>query len=97
MEHAARREGQPPGRQPIRSVLGTMVGRPVLNATAFIAVPSVMFGAIEVLVPLRIDALRLHWFEAGHHEAGRRRQEDEVTRLQGEGPFTFDGESAASS
>ena len=27
------------------------------TATAFVAVPSVMFGAIEVLVPLRIDAL----------------------------------------
>ncbi len=29
----------------------------MLNATAFVAVPSMMFGAIEVLVPLRIDAL----------------------------------------
>jgi MFS family permease len=38
-------------------VLSTLVSRPVLEAAAFVAVPSVMFGAIEVLVPLRIDAL----------------------------------------
>jgi MFS family permease len=44
-------------RQPLRSVLATMRSRPVLEASAFVAVPSVMFGAIEVLVPLRIDAL----------------------------------------
>ena len=34
-----------------------MLSRPVRDAAAFVAVPSVMFGAIEVLVPLRIDAL----------------------------------------
>jgi len=38
-------------------VVGTMVSRPVLEAVAFVTVPSVMFGAIEVLVPLRIDSL----------------------------------------
>ncbi len=44
-------------RQPLGDVLATMVSRPVLEAAAFVAVPSVMFGAIEVLVPLRINAL----------------------------------------
>ena len=34
-----------------------MLSRPILDATAFVAVPSMMFGAIEVLVPLRIDSL----------------------------------------
>jgi MFS family permease len=43
--------------QPLRAVLATMRSRPVLEASAFVAVPSVMFGAIEVLVPLRINAL----------------------------------------
>ena len=44
-----------------------MLSRPVLTATAFVAVPSLMFGAIEVLVPLRIDEL------GGGHVADRRR------------------------
>jgi MFS family permease len=43
--------------QTLREVRETMLSRPVLDAAAFVAVPSVMFGAIEVLVPLRIDAL----------------------------------------
>jgi len=46
-----------PEPQDLREVVGTMVTRPVLEAVAFVTVPSVMFGAIEVLVPLRIDAL----------------------------------------
>ncbi|HSR94062.1 MAG TPA: MFS transporter, partial [Solirubrobacterales bacterium] len=50
-------EPGPPERQPIREVAAAMVTRPVLTATAFVAVPSVMFGAVEVLVPLRIDEL----------------------------------------
>src|SRR3954453_20871436 len=50
-------EPRGPERQPLREVLATLVSRPVLEAAAFVAVPSVMFGAIEVLVPLRIDAL----------------------------------------
>ena len=47
--------------------MATLVSRPVLDAAAFVAVPSVMFGAIEVLVPLRIDEL------GGSHGADRRR------------------------
>jgi MFS family permease len=50
-------EAQVPERQLLREVAVAMVSRPVLAATAFVAVPSVMFGAIEVLVPLRIADL----------------------------------------
>jgi len=46
-----------PERQPLGEVAATMLSRPIRDATAFVAVPSVMFGAIEVLVPLRIDSL----------------------------------------
>ncbi len=46
-----------PEHQSLREVLATMLSRPIVDATAFVAAPSVMFGAIEVLVPLRIDAL----------------------------------------
>jgi MFS family permease len=44
-------------RQDLRQVLAAMLSRPVRNAFVFVAVPSLMFGAIEVLVPLRIDDL----------------------------------------
>ena len=50
-------ETRVPERQTLREVMATLVSRPVLEAAAFVAVPSVMFGAIEVLVPLRIDSL----------------------------------------
>ncbi len=50
-------EARAPETQDLREVAATIVSRPVLTATAFVAVPSLMFGAIEVLVPLRIDAL----------------------------------------
>src|SRR3954451_2226989 len=50
-------ETRAPERQTLREVWATLVSRPVLEAAAFVAVPSVMFGAIEGLVPLRIDAL----------------------------------------
>ena len=46
-----------PEAQNLGEVMATLVSRPVLESAAFVAVPSVMFGAIEVLVPLRIDAL----------------------------------------
>jgi MFS family permease len=46
-----------PESQSLGEVVETMLSRPVVEAAAFVAVPSVMFGAIEVLVPLRIDAL----------------------------------------
>jgi MFS family permease len=50
-------ETRAPEEQTLREVMATLVSRPVLEAAAFVAVPSVMFGAIEVLVPLRIDDL----------------------------------------
>jgi MFS family permease len=50
-------EVRAPERLSLREVGATLVSRPVLEAAAFVAVPSVMFGAIEVLVPLRIDGL----------------------------------------
>jgi MFS family permease len=50
-------EAEAPEPQSLREVVATTISRPVLDATAFVAIPSVMFGAIEVLVPLRIDAL----------------------------------------
>lgn len=46
-----------PERQALREVAAKMVSRPILTATTFVAVPSLMFGAVEVLVPLRIDEL----------------------------------------
>lgn len=50
-------EPGPPERQPLAEVATKILGRPVLTATAFVAVPSLMFGAVEVLVPLRISEL----------------------------------------
>jgi MFS family permease len=50
-------ESGTPQQQSLREVRETMLSRPVRDAAIFVAVPSVMFGAIEVLVPLRIDAL----------------------------------------
>lgn len=46
-----------PERQTREEVIRTMVSRPIVAASIFVAVPSVMFGAIEVLVPLRMDDL----------------------------------------
>ena len=46
-----------PERQPLRQVAAALFSRPVRVATAFVAVPSLMFGVVEVLVPLRIDDL----------------------------------------
>jgi MFS family permease len=46
-----------PEEQNLGEVMATLRSRPVVEAAVFVAVPSVMFGAIEVLVPLRIDAL----------------------------------------
>jgi MFS family permease len=44
-------------RQNLGEVRRAMLSPPVLSAVVFVAVPSTMFGAIEVLVPLRIDDL----------------------------------------
>lgn len=50
-------EARAPERQSLREVKAALLSRPVVDGALFVAVPSVMFGAIEVLVPLRIDAL----------------------------------------
>lgn len=46
-----------PERQDLHEVVEAVLTRPVLLATAFVAIPSVMFGAVEVLVPLQIADL----------------------------------------
>jgi MFS family permease len=50
-------EVKTPEPQELRDVAETIVSRPILLATAFVAIPSVMFGAVEVLVPLQIADL----------------------------------------
>lgn len=50
-------EAEAPERQDLREVAETILTRPILLATAFVAIPSVMFGAVEVLVPLQIADL----------------------------------------
>ncbi len=50
-------EARAPEEQNLKEVVETLLSRPLVEAAAFVTVPSVMFGAIEVLVPLRIDAL----------------------------------------
>jgi MFS family permease len=50
-------EARAPERQSLREVVATMFSKPIVDGAVFVAVPSVMFGAIEVLVPLRIDSL----------------------------------------
>lgn len=43
--------------QGLREIGATMLSRPVVVGTALVTVPSVMFGAVDVLVPLRINEL----------------------------------------
>jgi MFS family permease len=43
--------------QPLREVLACMVDRPLVEAAIFVGSPSLMFGAVDVLLPLRINAL----------------------------------------
>jgi MFS family permease len=50
-------EAEAPERQDLREVVELIFSRPIVLATAFVAIPSVMFGAVEVLVPLQIDDL----------------------------------------
>lgn len=50
-------ETHTPETQPLREISRALRSRPVVESAIFVAVPSVMFGAIEVLVPLRIDDL----------------------------------------
>jgi MFS family permease len=50
-------EAAPPERQSLREIAEIIFSRPILTGTAFVAVPSVMFGAVEVLAPLQIADL----------------------------------------
>jgi MFS family permease len=50
-------DARAPERQDMGEVAATILSRPVLNAIAFVTAPSLMFGAVEVLVPLRIHDL----------------------------------------
>jgi MFS family permease len=43
--------------QPLREVLGCLVDRDLIEAAIFVSSPSLMFGAIDVLLPLRINTL----------------------------------------
>lgn len=52
MPEAGQREAQS-----LREIRAALVSRPIRNGFVFVAVPSVMFGAVEVLVPLRLDEL----------------------------------------
>src|SRR5947199_151974 len=44
-------------RQPIGEVLRCLFDRPLVEAAIFVSSPSLMFGAIDVLLPLRVNAL----------------------------------------
>lgn len=50
-------EAEVPQTQSLREVFETIASRPIVTATTFVAIPSVMFGAVEVLVPLQIADL----------------------------------------
>ena len=50
-------EGEAPEPQDLRVVAETILSRPILIGTAFVAIPSLMFGAVEVLAPLQIAGL----------------------------------------
>lgn len=50
-------ESGTPDTQPLREVLAVLRSRPIVDASIFVVMPSLMFGAIEVLIPLRIDGL----------------------------------------
>lgn len=50
-------EAAPPERQSLRVISDIIFTRPILTGMTFVAVPSVMFGAVEVLAPLQIADL----------------------------------------
>ena len=50
-------EAEAPELQSLREVAQTILSRPILTATMFVAIPSVMFGAVDVLAPLQIADL----------------------------------------
>jgi MFS family permease len=50
-------EPEAPERQELGEVVETILTKPILVATSFVAIPSVMFGAVDVLAPLQIADL----------------------------------------
>lgn len=50
-------ESGQPDTQPLREVIDVLRSRPLVDASIFVVMPSLMFGVIEVLIPLRIDDL----------------------------------------
>jgi MFS family permease len=44
-------------RQSLTEVAAAVATKPVVTAIAFVAIPSVLFGATEVIVPLRVNSL----------------------------------------
>ncbi|MBN9624335.1 MAG: MFS transporter, partial [Actinobacteria bacterium] len=50
-------ETTPSDPQPLREVLRCLADRRLIEAAIFVSSPSLMFGAVDVLVPLRIDDL----------------------------------------
>jgi len=50
-------EGPAPAPQEMSAVVDAIFSRPILTGVAFVAAPSVMFGAVEVLAPLHIADL----------------------------------------
>src|SRR3954451_12130999 len=68
-------EAQAAESQNLREVAETIFSRPIVLATTFVAIPSVMFGAVEVLVPLQIaDLGGGHELIAGGFIAGAARE-----------------------
>jgi MFS family permease len=43
--------------QPLREVLACLLDRPLVEAAIFVSSPSLMFGALDVLLPLRVNVL----------------------------------------
>ena len=50
-------ETTPLEQQPLREVLACLLDRRLIDAAIFVSSPSLMFGAVDVLVPLRINLL----------------------------------------
>jgi len=47
----------PEPRQPLRALLGALREREIVSGIAFLALPSLLFGVVGVLAPLRLDQL----------------------------------------
>jgi MFS family permease len=50
-------QAAPSEPQNLHEVIDTVLSRPIMLGTVFVAIPSVMFGAVDVLAPLQIASL----------------------------------------